>query len=302
MTKITLLLSILATVVLFGCINFGETPQQQNDNTTIENTQCVGCYSENNSNASIIPTNENQTKPAENNTEQPGALTNQTNQTINQTAVANQTGNKTVIENTSGCSGPGPSSYDILTKGTVTSQGQTYEDVCIVYNVVKEYYCKDGNVRDVNVDCPGGYWCKNGSCIKFVGSCDDSDGRDPAVKGRITVITGPFTSEIKEDECVDDGYVKEQLCSGPTAYTENIYCGAGRKCSDGRCITSKCNETDGGDVPEVFGGTSVGNVTQKDSCFDDYKLREYYCYGDNIQSREYLCKDRCRDDQCVPVG
>lgn len=50
-------------------------------------------------------------------------------------------------------------------KGTVTSSGKRYIDVCYNYNkTVFEYYCSGANYGATYINCPSSYECSNGEC------------------------------------------------------------------------------------------------------------------------------------------
>ncbi|MEW6722591.1 MAG: hypothetical protein AB1324_04990, partial [Candidatus Micrarchaeota archaeon] len=82
-------------------------------------------------------------------------------------------------------------------------------------------------------------------------------------------------------------------------------CGSGLKCDAGRCIESDCTETDDGF--DIFNKGVSREVEQDDDefstdeCQDDYELREYFCYGDDVTSDDVLCPKGyiCRNDKCV---
>ncbi len=57
------------------------------------------------------------------------------------------------------------SGLDYFTKGTVTYNGETYEDYCSSDSTVVEYFCKDGIVERTGYRCPNG--CYDGACMEF---------------------------------------------------------------------------------------------------------------------------------------
>lgn len=274
-----LIFALFGLAFLFGCIGTGD---QQNASLNDTTPPCIGCATDN---VTDIP-QQNQTQPVDD-----------TNDTI--IPQQNQTTNLTNITQPSAC--VGPSEYDIYTASGVSFGGEYYADVCVTSANVKKYYCRNNGVQSANPDCPPKYWCQNATCVKFPGSCVDTDnGNTPELKGHITVVYNPYNSEQKSDYCVDDMNVIEWYCNGTEGVSEQLYCGTGKKCADGRCIRSKCTETDGGDFPDIYGYAEVNNQKSDDACIDDTRLKEYYCYGDAVVTKYYRCANRCVDDHCTP--
>ena len=209
-------------------------------------------------------------------------------------------------ENATGCVGPNKTEYNIYVRNESWYHGKTYLDECTLATVVKDYYCKEGELKDVSTECPSGYDCRDGVCREMEYKCTKSFGNDTTIKGHIVVSKGlnPILDEY--DECSDEGTVKEWICyaNGSGGY-ELLYCGTGLKCPDGegRCVRSSCVETDGGDDPEHFGTITFKDKDDeyRDVCTSDERLKEYYCYGESVESRTYTCaNESCVDDECVP--
>lgn len=200
----------------------------------------------------------------------------------------------------------GPSTYDVYAKGSVTLNGTAYSDSCVEFQVVKDYFCKDGKMESINNECPPGYGCVGGACLKQEFVCTETDaGRDIFSKGSTVVTKGISTSFNKVDECDDIGTVIENYCTlNGTAVTENIECGSGYKCVSGRCIKSQCTDTDGGrDIYDFGTAKGIDDVEYDDDCIDDYEIREYFCYGDDVDFDDircgsgYICNES--EDECV---
>jgi hypothetical protein len=203
-----------------------------------------------------------------------------------------------------GCVGPG--TYDIHVKGSVVLNGTEYSDTCIEFMVVKDYYCKDDKMEAVNNECPAGYGCTLGACVVQEFVCTETDGgKDLLVKGNTIVSKGIHTSFNKIDECIEVGTIEENYClENGTAATEELDCGTGFKCVNGKCIESDCSETDGGKDIYNFGtATDVADEEFEDECIDDHKIREYYCFGDDVRDDDipcgagYICNSS--EDECV---
>ena len=208
--------------------------------------------------------------------------------------------------NATGCVGPSDVSYDIFKKEEVWYEGTIHEDTCTLATIVKQYYCKDGQVKDISQECPSDYDCRDGACKPVEYTCSKTFGNDTTIKGHIVVAKGLNPTVDEYDECIDDGMIKEWVCTASGhAEALELYCGSGMRCAEGegRCVKSTCLETDAGDDPEHFGKITFKDKDDEysDTCTDDYKLREYYCYGDGIKSKNYRCSDECYEDECTPI-
>lgn len=282
------ILFVLAAILLAGCMTF-EAPAQQQEVVTEQD--CPGCYADETGETAEEETTETVEETNE---------TEETEEPLNETIEANESEIAEPLEYPeTGCEGS--AEYDIYTAHYVISGGDMYNDSCVTSEVVKKYYCLDDIMKTINEECPPGYVCKFGACEKYVGTCDDSDGNDLLVKGRVTMSEAPFSSSIETDECYDEGMVKEWLCNDTKGYYELIECGSGKKCENGRCVKSTCTETDGGDNPLIAGeAQEEGKEDMEDLCVSEYRLREYYCYGDRVTSKTYNCAEECKSRACVP--
>jgi len=200
-----------------------------------------------------------------------------------------ETGNTSAPTQSSGC--VGPSASDVYHRTTVAYNGSNYTDSCVDIRGVKDYFCKDGKLKSENDQCDPGFGCMNGICEKQLPICTDTDeGNDTSVQGRTTVVKGLVSIYDQTDECVDEGMVTENYClSDGTAASEDILCGSGFKCLEGRCVKSKCSDSDGGLNIYKAGETTSGAITKEDECSDDHHITEYYCYGDEVTSEYKSC-------------
>ena len=199
------------------------------------------------------------------------------------------------------CQGPlGP---DTFVRETVTVAGVNYTDTCIDFTTVKDFYCKDNNVSSTNTNCAVGYRCDGGKCVLLEVSCHETDdGFDIENRGKTTQSLGLATTFDEWDECVDEGMLKEHYCVlNGTAVSELVECGSGKKCVVGRCIESDCYDTDGGFDIYKKGTATFHDEEYEDDCISDEKLREYYCYGDSIESDDVQCPEDyfCDRSRCV---
>jgi hypothetical protein len=196
----------------------------------------------------------------------------------------------------------GPIIPDVLKAEGVRLNGVNYNDVCVDYTTVKDYYCKDNLVKAQNSQCPPGLRCNLGACEDVAESCTETDvGQDIFTRGRTTHSKGLAILLNEWDECVDDGMVKEYYCSLDGANVTELECGSGYKCSGGKCVASDCSDTDDGFDIYYAGSTELYDKEYDDNCIDDYRLREYFCYGNDIKSDDLTCPEGyiCHDDRCI---
>lgn len=314
-----LFLLLVFFFLLSGCIG-GE---KQSDNATviysISHDECSGCYSgeekpistqkEEQKEEPSISTNS--TNASENETSEPSlpainSSANVTNSSASNASASSveTTENLTSMENKSEiqkkCIGPS-NLTDINTSGNATYDSLLYQDECVSWDTVRKFYCEGDLLRTVIVNCPPGYWCRKGACEKFVGSCFDSDGNNLSTKGYVDLVVSPVASKREYDECVDDVEIHEWVCEDGNATQLTLACPSGTKCVEGKCVKSRCSETDGGNNPLTFGITKNDLEERNDACIGEKTLQEYYCAGDNIQSTLVKCEDECIDGSCKPL-
>lgn len=229
----------------------------------------------------------------------------------NETAPANETPPETETApqdepetaNYTGAKCVGPATTDPYKKETTAFNGLDYADVCVDYKIVKEYYCRNDSLESVNNECPGGDSCNMGVCTPVLSVCDDSDGgNDTIVKGSITVSKGIYTTFTGSDECIDEGRILEQICLDDGSYiSQELLCGSGRKCVGARCVRSECSETDDGIDLFHAGEATYDEESYRDDCYDENRVKEYFCYGDGVDSVTEYCPDdyHCSGDRCV---
>jgi len=218
----------------------------------------------------------------------------------------NETEEVDPYENATGCVGPSDTDYNIFEQEEVWYEGNVHTDMCTLATIVKDFYCKNGAIKDISTECPQNYDCRDGACKPVQYECTKTFGNDTTIKGHIIVVKGLNTVIDEYDECIDEGMVKEWVCAenGSGEYLE-LYCGSGMKCADGegRCVRSSCLETDDGDDPWTFGTITFKDKDDEfnDMCTENFKLKEYYCYGDTARFKNYRCLDECFYDECVPA-
>jgi hypothetical protein len=202
-----------------------------------------------------------------------------------------------------GCSGP--TQNDVYRRESVMYNGTGYNDSCVDYSVVKEYYCKGDKLESINNQCPSGYGCTDGQCNWLQMSCTDTDsGNDTSKRGKVTLLKGYLTIGEYTDKCADEGEVREYVCqeNGSAVFSDEL-CPSGTWCFSDRCIPGDCSETDGGSNIYKRGVTSDASGDFEDDCLSDYQVREYYCYGNTATYDDIDCGDDyiCNGDsaRCV---
>ncbi|VVC04524.1 Uncharacterised protein [Candidatus Bilamarchaeum dharawalense] len=191
------------------------------------------------------------------------------------------------------------SGHDVWVAGTVKKENKNYVDFCSSSGQVTEYYCSNGVVVSTNLNCPSGYECNSGLCVKK-GCFDDDAGANRYIKG--TVTKG---DQIYTDYCSDSSTVKEYYCSLDSVYWSYLECSS-YSCSDGRCLDSDvCEDSDGGQDKYEQGTTTKGSDEVTDYCKDSDTVREYFCNAnDNIDYNNMDCPSdyECDNGECVSTG
>jgi hypothetical protein len=180
---------------------------------------------------------------------------------------------------------------DIFVSSTIVSGGDYESDYCLDTLVVVENFCSaSGEASSEQIPCPAGYSCSNGACEAT--PCTDSDGG--MVLG--TKGTASSGSDSGTDSCEDSSTLIEYICRNGEVESEEVGCPSSKECIDGACTELQCTDTDGGENSNEAGTASKGSLSQSDSCFDSNTVKEYYCEGGDIKSRNIDC---ARDDVCI---
>jgi len=190
---------------------------------------------------------------------------------------------------------------DIFAKGTVKADGKSYADACNDSGTVNEYYCADDNVSSKLMDCPDGYECTSGKCVKVEAGCEDSDnGQNLTRRGTVTVITENGTKNYTDD-CYSEATVIEYICNGTSMAMKKVACPDGTACTVGACTQSECEDTDGGINETEKGTVTLGSDESTDKCKNDTAVTEYYCSSGDIRSKTVACDDgySCTSGACV---
>jgi len=197
----------------------------------------------------------------------------------------------------------GPTEPNVSAVETVTFNGTEYTDMCADYKVVKDYYCLNDELVSINNECDPGYSCDRGACRPVPVSCKDTDeGNDTVNRGTVTISKGIYSGFSETDSCIDDGIILEYMClENGSAISQEILCGNGLRCFSGRCVRSDCDDNDGGYNIYEKGMAEIGSEQYRDECVTDTKLREYYCYGNGVDSIMVECPDEyiCDIGRCT---
>jgi len=154
-----------------------------------------------------------------------------------------------------------------------------WEDYCADEKTLVEYYCiNDETTMFRTVICPSG--CSNGKCVGWPYCFETDGGKTIEVKGRTKAINaqGGYLNEV--DECVNKNTLKEYYCDKTNIRTgfnfEDIACGDGKECSEGKCIDAQGCTTDDDCIDEqscIGGVCAHGYVTH---CIVDQECPEGY--------------------------
>jgi len=120
----------------------------------------------------------------------------------------------------------------------VTRYGSVfYQDKCVGYAVVYEYYCENGTFMQKQVVCPENWYCEEGVCVEGEAhECIDTDeGKYVYTQGTVKYwVDGQKHTET--DKCHDDYAVLEVWCTEEGGLGFGIMeCNSGDWCSGGRC-------------------------------------------------------------------
>lgn len=198
----------------------------------------------------------------------------------------------------------GPTEVNLAIASNVTFEDKTYSDVCLEYTLTKKYYCKNDKIESINQPCDSGYFCNLGKCEQKQFKCSESDGgRDETTKGKTTVLLGILVASENWDSCIDLETLKEFYCfSNGTSTSEDIKCGNELKCVEAKCVSSLCNDSDGGiNLYKAGVAAGKGDEEYEDLCLDNHRLIEYSCFGDEVIQDEISCGVGyfCDEDHCV---
>ena len=115
--------------------------------------------------------------------------------------------------------------------------------------------------------------------------CTDSDNGKNALEAGV-IAKGNVTYN---DSCASTTAVFEYYCTNNEIQSERVDCPEGTECSGGRCAAPLCNDSDNGQVANVFGTVVKGTERHSDECADANTVREYYCSGNSVANILLAC-------------
>lgn len=179
---------------------------------------------------------------------------------------------------------------DFSVAGTVSVDGSVYNDVCTDLKLVKEYYCENGGMKNTIHMCDPGMRCEDGKCVVPEQRCVDTDSGDD-IYTRGTVNAGTIiSSTVSTDSCADNSSVREYYCDGNRSASRIESCPSRFSCVNGACSLVLCNDTDGGQSPNVLGTATDSGGSHTDFCASASSVGEYYCSGGVAQSATLDCQ------------
>jgi hypothetical protein len=188
---------------------------------------------------------------------------------------------------------------DAYVKGHVNASGNTFEDACVDFKKVNEYYCDQG-ARYEGIECAPGYGCEDGRCVRVSGNCTDTDSGDDIYNGGKVVLKNGLVIAEYLDKCIDGDTVREYYCTVGGYVGENVDCPAGYRCVQASCREDLCTDSDEGYNIFMQGGTNKGSELKRDSCTGPDSGIEYYCDQNAIVNATFTCPSGylCRDGRC----
>jgi hypothetical protein len=192
----------------------------------------------------------------------------------------------------------GTSSIDIYTRALIRDEKGRYQDYCVSSSSVKKYYCDGNSMKEVTRNCPTGYGCENGVCIRKV-LCNGPTSVDIYTKKVTYYEDGSYS-----DYCISDSSVIKYYCDGNLMREVTRNCPSGYVCSDGSCVVER---TCAGPLsPDIYNKktTVSGNDRKTDYCYNEDMVRKYYCYQNGIVDEVISCPSGyiCNQGECVEIN
>jgi hypothetical protein len=184
-------------------------------------------------------------------------------------------------------------------EGVTSNDSFSERDVCISSSSVREFYCDNGKVVSLEMNCSADYECDNGECSLESDSsspnggpsapaCNDSDGgQESSIDGRVILGTSEYY-----DQCIDTTTVLEYYCEDNEVESVELSCLSNQVCVDARC-DDKCIDTDNED-PTKKGITKKGKLSYPDNCASSTSVKEYDCFS---PTRVIYTEVECQSDE-----
>lgn len=142
----------------------------------------------------------------------------------------------------------GDSGYSYYTQGKtyiVGKEGDAVADYCADNSTVIEYVCVQGAAGEIisstKYQCPSGYGCTEGACVKKVEEKPEEKPYCSETDGGFDIYNAGYRMTDKKDVaatdyCTESGKLVETWCSGNQGYTKEVDCPSGYYCSNGACV------------------------------------------------------------------
>lgn len=173
-------------------------------------------------------------------------------------------------------------------------------DRCLDRTYLLEFYCDGKTIKNETIRCD---LCESGTCIdkeNAAGNCVDTDGNDIYEVGLVREYDNIF-----EDRCEGEK-VREYYCDNGFATYKIVECPKDFSCKDSICARTKikCTDSDNGNDIYNQGIVVIDTLIDAeyiDKCIERYKLREYYCFEDELVINDTICPKgyRCLNAKCV---
>jgi hypothetical protein len=194
---------------------------------------------------------------------------------------------------------------DKFTKGTVTVEGEDYDDDCYSKSSVLEYFCSGDSVKTEKIGCGSDHECLNGKCALIECTKDEEPFDEENVRYKIEDYGSSDTLTLYLDEAVEiaDDMILELSSISTGEATFSLYLDYDDfKSGDEECIdvinendtlTDMCGESTGDiEVELVDSSDDFAEVV-----LDEYLVTEYYSgEGQDTEFFGYACTD---DDEMI---
>lgn len=184
---------------------------------------------------------------------------------------------------------------DVYTKGTI-AQSDLYTELPIVDkcsengNLV-EYYCDNGYMKSIEMQCPEGSTCNDGACIEKA----EPPETDNATKTEDKEKEPSVCLEVYSPVCGKDGKTYSNSCFAALAKAEISHPGECSGADYTRCIKS--------DNSSIYskGTARLDGKELFDICTSSSTLKEYTCSENQISSNIVQCPSEysCKDGACI---